>query len=271
MLAGAAAALGCRQPVARARGEGTSIPFVVFTSPRSGSSWLVDMLDSHPRIAAHAELFLPGDRTEPDYGSRDLPRFEATLEPRRRISLVPHRLAYLNRLFGSRSGVDAVGFKLMYGHPRVHRGLMPYLAVRRTRVVHLIRENTFDQLVSFELADARGVFRARRGEVVPETTVRLDAEGLRKRLEEMEQKVVDARRTIARYRLPTFEFNYERLAERTQDELARVVSFFGVEPVDTPLESSLISMNAGRGAALVENLDEVESELAGTKFASMLR
>ena len=56
--------------------------FVVFTSPRTGSSWLIDLLDSHPRIAAYAELFLPGDRSTPDYGSQDLPRFEAALTPR---------------------------------------------------------------------------------------------------------------------------------------------------------------------------------------------
>ena len=94
--------------------------FVVFTSPRTGSSWLIDLLDSHPRIAAYAELFLPGDRSTPDYGSQDLPRFEAALTPRWRITRVPARLRYLRRVFAARDGVGAAGFKLMYGHPEVH-------------------------------------------------------------------------------------------------------------------------------------------------------
>jgi hypothetical protein len=99
--------------------------FIVFTSPRSGSSWLIDLLDAHQRVGAYAELFLPGDRTEPSYGSKDLPRFEATLPPgasSRRVMLAPRRIAYLNRLY-SKSEMDAVGFKLMYGHPRMHPGL----------------------------------------------------------------------------------------------------------------------------------------------------
>jgi len=249
-------------------------PFVVFTTPRSGSSWLIDLLDSHPRVAAHAELFLVGDRTPPDYGSRDVPRFGATLDESRRYgrpTLLVRRVRYLNRLFDRRPGVQAVGFKLMYLQASAHTGIVPYLAARRARVVHLVRANALDQIVSYEAALARNVFRARRGDVVPEVTVRLDAPALPARLERMESEVADARRTVARYRLPALEVVYEDLADTTGDELTRVVSFLDVEPTAWQAESSLVGANHATRAELIENLSEVRTALAGTRYEWMLR
>ena len=248
-------------------------PFVVFTTPRSGSSWLIDLLDSHPCIAAHAELFLVGDRTTPDYGNRDVPRFEATLDESRRhgrAALLVRRVRYLNRLFARRRGVQAVGFKLMYLQASAHTGIVPYLAAQRARVVHLVRANALDQIVSYEAALVRNVFRARRGEVVPEVTVRLDPPALPARLEKMESEVADARRTLARYRLQALEVVYEHLAETTADELARVVSFLDVEPTDWQAESSLVGANRAPRTELIENLSEVEAALAGTRYEWML-
>ena len=214
-----------------------------------------------------------GDRTTPDYGSRDVPRFEATLDESRgkgRATLLVRRVRYLNRLFDRRPGVQAVGFKLMYLQASAHTGVVPYLAVRRARFVHLVRTNALDQIVSYEAARARNVFRARRGDVVPAVTVRLDAPALPARLESMESEIAQARRTLARYRLPVLEVVYEHLAEATEDELARVVSFLGVEPTDWQAESSLVGANRVPRDELIENIDEVAAALAGTRFAWML-
>ena len=244
--------------------------FFVFTSPRSGSSWLVDLLDSHPRIAAYAELFLPGDRTVPTYGNLDLPRFETTLAPRRRLSLVPARIGYLNRLYATRPGVDAVGFKLMYGHPRVHPGVLASLTLRRARAIHLIRSNTLDQIVSRETAQARGLFRAHEGEDVRPVAVRVDTRGLVDRLRTMEDAVDDARKTLRRRQIATLEVVYERLRESPENELDRILPFLDVERSAWSPASSLVRMNTGALADVVENLAEVAAALAGTRFAWML-
>jgi LPS sulfotransferase NodH len=245
-------------------------PFVVYASPRSGSSWLVDLLDSHPRIAAYAELFLPGDRSHPSYGSLDLPRFEATLQPRFRVSLVPARLAYLRRVLARRPGIDAVGFKVMYHHPEVHPGLMPYLALRRARAVHLIRENALEQVVSWETSIARGSFRAYAGDIVPRVAVRVEPDVVLNRLDELERDVAYARRTLARYRLPTLEVAYELLCDSPRAELGRIAAFLGLEPREWEPRSTLVRMNVGTLRATVENLDEVEPALARTGRAWML-
>jgi hypothetical protein len=56
--------------------------------------------------------------------------------------------AYLNRLHHARGGLEAVGFKLMYGHPEVHAGVLLYLAAWRAWAIHLVRENLLDQVVT---------------------------------------------------------------------------------------------------------------------------
>ena len=261
-------------PVKRARDNRRAgvppTPFIVFASPRSGSSWLVDLLDSHPRIAAYAELFLPGDRTTPDYGRKDLPRFEATVTPRFRVSLVPARLSYLRRLYGARPDIDAVGFKLMYRHPEVHRGLLPYLAARRTRVVHLVRENALEQVVSWETSVARGRFRAHVGEEVSTSAIAIDPGALLARLDKLQRDVARARRTLARWRLPTLDLSYERLRESPGAELARVAGFLEVEPRDWEPRSSLLRLNPASVRDLIENINEVEPALARRGQAWML-
>jgi len=171
---------------------------------------------------------------------------------------------YLNRLFDRRSGVPAVGFKLMYLQASAHTGIVPYLAARRARAVHLVRANALDQIVSYEAALARNVFRARRGDVVPGVTVRLDASALPARLESMESEVAQARRMLARYRLKVLEVVYEDLAEATGDELTRVVSFLDVGLTDWEAESSLVGANRVPRDDLIENLSDVEAALAGT-------
>lgn len=244
--------------------------FVVFTSPRAGSSWLIDLLDSHPRIAAYAELFLPGDHSTPDYGSQDLPRFEAALTPRRRITRVPARLGYLRRVFAARDGIGAAGFKLMYGHPEVHRGLLADLAVRRTRAVHLVRENALEQVVSWETSVARGQFRARSGEQVADLSVSLDTATLPMRLAESQSRVERARKVLRRYRLQSLEVTYERLRQEPAGELGRIAAFLDVEPGEWAPSSSLVVMNARAWRNTVENAAWVEATLAGTPFAWML-
>jgi len=89
------------------------VAFVVLTSPRSGSGWLIDTLSSHPAVVAYAELFHLDRRTAPEYGASDVPNFEAHLASAsvpswtRRARLF-HRAAFLRRVYAARPGAHAV-------------------------------------------------------------------------------------------------------------------------------------------------------------------
>lgn len=248
--------------------------FVVLTTARSGSSWLVDLLDSHPGIAAYAELFLVGTRDPAIYGSRDVPRFEATLELGRRStssSLVLRRNAHLARLAVAHRGLQAVGFKLLYSQADVHPGLYPWLALRRARFVHLVRRNVLDGVVSWEAATALGRYLFKDGEAIPRVRLRIEPNDLLERLMEREQAVERWRRRLARLRLRVVEVVYEDLLDRRDEELARILRFLGVERGSASFTTSLVRSTPVRTADAIENYEEVRAALVGTRFEWMLR
>jgi LPS sulfotransferase NodH len=244
--------------------------FVVLTFPRSGSTWLMSTLDSHPRITAYDELFLGAEGVQPR--PADVPDFASYLArvpgPARRLGPL-HRAAYLRAVFRERAGIEAVGFKLMYGQARANPGLLPLFAVRRVRAVHLIRANLLDAVVSYEAGRASGVFHRQPGDPATDMRIRLDAAGLRSRLGYMEWDVSRARVWLERYRLPRLEISYEELVGRHDETLSAICSFLGVEE-DVELHSTYVPIRQGAKLDLVENVDEVRAALAGTRFEWML-
>src|SRR5262249_15117478 len=155
----------------------------------------------------YPELFLRGGGFPP-YAGRDVSYFEnhvAALPPWSRRPRSVHRIAFAHRLYEARPGVRAVGFKLMYNQARAESGLLPYLTVRRARVVHLVRANGLEALISYQVAKAAGSYHPSRGEAASTPTVRLDADGVRSRLEEREHETAWARSILDRYRLPRLD------------------------------------------------------------------
>jgi LPS sulfotransferase NodH len=249
------------------------VAFVVLTSPRSGSGWLIDTLSSHPDVVAYAELFHLERRTAPDYGASDIPYFEVYLESvswwTRRARLY-HQAAFLRRVYAARHGVRAVGFKLMVDQAQAHRGLLELLSLRRTRVVHLTRANLLEALISWQVARETGIYHPRRGETPLRMAVSLDVERLRAWLERDELTVVRARGRLERLHLPRLEVSYEELVAHREESLARVLGFLGVEPRVDPLDSQLVRASTSCHLELVDNADEVRAVLTGTRFEWML-
>lgn len=243
--------------------------FVVLTAPRSGSGWLIDLLNSHAAIVAHAELFHVERRTAPDYGARELPYFEAYLGRRRHVRLV-HQVAYLATLYAARPGARAVGFKLTYVQAAANPALLPLLSLRRVRAVHLVRANLLAAAISWKVARDSGIYHVRRAEPAHGDSVFLDVGGLRSELEERELAIARARRRLERLRLPRLEVAYEELVGRRDETLARVLRFLGLEPEIDLLESELQRVHPEPPFEQLANADEVRATLAGTRFEWML-
>ena len=251
-------------------------PFVILTAPRSGSAWLVDGLNNHPRVVAYGELFVPETRgREGAYGRQDVPLFTNYVGNGSgrlsRLGLLRKRVAYLNGLYG-RSDTDCVGFKLVYSHATLNPGVLTYLSIRRVKVVHLIRSNVLDSVISWETARARGLFHARKGDVLESVRVELDADTLLETLDHHEYAIAVARSWIRNMRLPYTEAFYEELTGVRQDEkLARLLAFLDVEPTVAELGSELVRMNPADHRKLIANYDEIRHALAGSRFEWMLR
>jgi len=245
--------------------------FVVLSTQRSGSTWVVDMLTSHPRVVAYSELFMHGGEGTPRWGQ------EQRLEYWQTYSHGKHRIAkpywlwhYLGEAFEERPGVDAIGFKLMYSQlTRISRPLMPMLWLKRVRIIHLIRRNALDVVLSKEAGAAReGKLHARDGDEVEEVRLNLDTDTLLRRMTLHERAIAGARVRFKRVGLPYTEVVYEDLAA-DQSGFASLFEFLGVEP--QLVTSSLQKLNPTSHEALIENYGEVRDALQGTDFAAQLR
>ena len=245
--------------------------FVVLSTQRSGSTWVVDMLTSHPRVVAYSELFMHGGEGKPKWGQeQDLPYWQTYSRDKHRVAKPYWLWHYLGEAYRERPEIDAVGFKLMYSQlTRISRPLMPALWMKRVRIIHLTRRNALDVVLSKEAGAARqGRLHAREGEQVEQVRVRLETDDLMRRMTLHERAVAGARVRFKRVGLPYREVVYEDLAD-DESGFADLFEFLGVEPA--PVTSSLQKLNPSAHEELIENYGEVRDALADTEYAELLR
>lgn len=241
--------------------------FVVLTSSRSGSTWLVDVLNRQPGVDAHGELFLDERRSGTTIATRaDIPRFIEVDGPvgRTRAQRV---FAYLDELYRV---PRIVGFKLMYGQLRRYPEVLAFLALRRVRVVHLVRHNHLDVIVSEELAKLTGTSHVAAGSNVDALKVHLDPGTLADRMYRRNRRPRQARCVLRLSTCRCLETSYEALLENEQ-EFARVINFLGIaNPAPKP-ESSLAKRGGRSHRDAISNYDEVVRALSSTPFSGLLR
>jgi LPS sulfotransferase NodH len=248
-------------------------PFVIFTTPRTGSSWLVELLDAHPSVTCYGERFYPGRGVRRENGNTGFVRFDdlpTRFLRRTRPTATLELEAYVSLLFGARrQGIQAVGLKVMLEQARARGGLMAALGRRRVRAVHLVRRSTLERLISLRAAVERGTFRARVGDELPAVSVLLRTDKLVRDLDTMEAAVAESRALLECHGLPSLELSYEHLVERTDGELARVAAFLELEQVAWEARSTLVVTNP-HPLDVVENLHDVRRALEGTRYGWML-
>jgi LPS sulfotransferase NodH len=214
--------------------------FVIGARARSGSNLLVSLLDSHPNIEAHGELFreLAGDSAA----------------------------ARLDRLFVARPRRTlAVGFKAFYYHPTdvPDSDLWDRLAAMTDlTVVHLTRTNVLRTLTSRKLAGRTNEWIRRglsRGNEPP--TVHFDVDELRAALAENAHWEGACRHRFAGR---IVEITYEDLVA-DDSAVAPVLEALGVER--RPLQTSLVRQHPQPLSELIENYEDLANAFAGTRWS----
>ena len=202
--------------------------FVIFTTNRSGSEWVINTLNGFPGVSAQGELFLPKPRSAEKewYPETAQPRYiEFPPAPR---ALRPFSVwSYLDELY-ARPG--RVGFKLMYKQLGAFPEILPYFLRRRMRVIHLVRRNHLDVMLSYAVKASLGHAHLMVGQSAPETLkVDLDTGSLVRKMAWL-QKQQDIARTMLRLtRLPYIEAAYEDLLG-DQSLFHKLADFLAVVP-----------------------------------------
>jgi LPS sulfotransferase NodH len=249
-----------------------TVPFALLTTQRTGSSWLTTLLDSHPEADAYGELFLAAEDSRPPWGAQTMDRFGSfrSAAPGRgqRSGRPGVTFAYLDRLFASNPTVRAIGFKLMYDQAARHPEALVYCLRKGARVIHLVRTNVLDVLISRELMLARDTPHATAERELTAVRVVLEPDTIRRRLHALEAQTAFFRQLLRVLRFRHIEVRYDTLVS-DPDAIQPVLRFLDL-PADTALHSPLVKISDGKQSELVENYDAVAHALRRTRFASLL-
>ena len=241
------------------------VKFVVLTSSRTGSTWLMDLLSRQQGVSAYGELFLEEPRTAPSVASLgDQPRFIET-DLRAKFSRVTAVCRYLDSLYAAG---DVTGFKLMYTQLRSYPEMLAYFAVRRIRLVNLVRSNLLDVVVSEELARITGTSHARAGDFGEVPMVTLDTATLINRLNRRRRAARAARLLMRLSSCRTMDVSYETLLSDTR-EFSRICEFLSL-PHIAMITSQLEKRGTGMHRMAIANYDDVRAVLESSPYKTML-
>lgn len=250
-------------------------PFVIFARQRSGSTWVADLLNSHPSVRAYTELFLHGAYGTPDIGGDKGILMWSSWAARRAVPTgqreqVRLYFEYLeSEVFVAQGGVSAAGCKLMYNQASSAFAISAFLKSRNVKIVHLIRENFLDTILSQEGTRKRAIAHADSGTRVDAISLTLEPESILRRLESRHHEVEQARDFCKLLGGQVIELAYEDLLGSIEN-IRPVLSFLGVSP-DVDLNSSLVKLNSTSHRDLIANYDNVAAVLDGSPFARLLR
>jgi len=244
--------------------DATRIRAVVLTTQRTGSTFLIQCLGSHPEIECASEILI---------GEPDVPRpaYRGRFKQLVKVANIVKSGAWrpgnrMSRFYAG--GLAKVRiFKAMYNqlaNPFALRYLRQHEDVR---ILHLRRHNLLKVHVSRLLMPKRDRVQA----TMPVEAVRIHVDPT--------QAIASMRKARLRYqrfetlfarhqRLPV---TYERLFDGQfleADTAMRISDFLGV--VQHPMQSSIVKINPESLRDMVTNYDELADAVSRTEFADML-
>ena len=240
----------------------TGTRFVILAAPRTGSNLLCTLLNSHPDVLCHHELFNPDGifyALEYRDGSMDLGSMEAReREP----------FAFLQRVWEHPLGASGVGFKMTRGqNDTVMRALIGDPGVLK---ILLYRRNRLKTFVSEQLArqtDQWEVY-ARDQLVTGAPRLHIDVESFRAHCDLNERFYQDIEHALRYGRQRWIEVAYENLLAGS--EHVRLLEFLGVGDTRARLTQSSIKQSDTDLRSHIENYRELELALEDSEYLAEL-
>ena len=247
----------------------TDSNFVVLTTNRSGSEWVMSTLNNFQNVSGHGELFLPRARILDSKWDADFAYTRFIETKFERFTVRPFSVfSYLKTLY---STPGKVGFKLMYKQLGLYPEILAYLIRYRIHVIHLVRQNHLDVMLSYAVKAKIGRAHLLVGQSAPaELRVELDTRNLVRQFMWLQRQQNIARKLLIWCRLPHLEVAYEDLV-RDQNYYFRLIGdFLSINSREQMPQSPLTKIRKGAHRDMISNYDQVKKVLANSKFASLL-
>jgi LPS sulfotransferase NodH len=233
------------------------IRFVVLATPRTGSNWLCSLLDSHPDILCHHEIFNPeGIHYALSARGGELDFGTVTARDREPLHV-------LDRVWHETLGFPVVGFKLNRGqNPMV---LNHVLLDQEVRKIVIKRANRIRTFVSEQIAELTGEWESYRESHLSgkKIAVTVDPAELHRHVFVNQRFYEDIHASLTDTEQSAIEVHYEKLAD--PHEVARVLAFLGVSPAAT-LTAGTRKQNPSSLHQLVSNIDDLRIRLEGSEL-----
>src|SRR5262245_17536452 len=222
--------------------------FVILAAPRTGSNMLCTILDSHPQILCHHEIFNPNGIFYA-LGLRDGSFNVGTLEDRLRDPL-----DFLRRIWKADMDHAWVGFKMTHRqNETVFNSVLNDPSVKK---IVLRRENRIKTYVSWLVAQQTGQWEVyRKADLARRPRVAVDETELRQHIAENEDYLSYIERVLEATRQHWVRVGYERLLENS-GECERVLQFLGVSTEACPMEPKSVRQNPADLRELICNFDD---------------
>lgn len=248
------------EPHARQSGP---VRFVILAAPRTGSNMLCSMLNSHPQVLCHHELFNP----EGIHYALDHRAGEIDLGSPAERDRDPE--GFLAGLWQQSRGASALGFKL--NRDQNDTAFRAVLADPDIRKIALVRRNRVQTFVSELIAQETGrwesyAFSDLRPYILK---VHVDAQQLREHVARNKIYHAALHESLAATGQQCLDVAYEDLAEPA--EQARILQYLGVAPAMTGLRPATVKINARDLRDLVANYTTLAAELSGSELEADLR
>jgi len=245
--------------------------FIILASQRTGSSYLVSLLNSHPKILCIGET-LKEVETQPNmykvrhsyytYLSKNL-RHRVLYKLSKKRSL----WSYLDNFFYQDNDLST-GFKVMGTHAIRYEGLIAYLGNHKVKCIKLTRKNLLKKLLSNQIAKATDQWNLHGDKAYKPCPVSLSIDTLIGDLQKIEEEYKQLEDLSNE--LDVYSTCYEDIVGNNKEAIiGEILSFLGVE-LSVPLFSEMRKMNVEPMNKLIVNYEEVKACLAETSYASML-
>lgn len=238
--------------------------FVIYTTQRTGSTLLVQLLDSHPQVLCIGEAFIDSEIYHAEYSYY---RYIKESIWRRAYSRLFRSRAvkyYLNRFY-SLPQQQAVGFKMMASYTPQFDCVLRYIRENDVKIIHLVRQNYLKKYLSLARASQSGQWHARKP--VQPRKIHVEPNNLVQGIRRLKEE--DTLLNTYLDGMPALKITYQSLQQRQDAAVGRILDFLQVDQ-DIELTADLVKINPDSAKDVIANYEEVADSLRGTEYERFL-
>ncbi|KAK3277677.1 hypothetical protein CYMTET_14329 [Cymbomonas tetramitiformis] len=251
--------------------DGTT-KFVIVSSQRSGTRWLVSLLNSHPDVAVGGELF------SHSHGTLDWEQILKTLQTYYFDCSERKNWKSLKSLKGANA--TTVGFKWMYGQGLENNYplVLKFLQEKEIAVVHLERRDALKQAVSYfsnrfnaETTEHHAHATTEKEAALRRHAIHIDVQALLKRMTAVSESTKRAEEVFSGSGIAYLRLIYEDMTsseEQKRVELQKLQKFLSLTVRE--LSSKQVQIHSSNLSESILNYGEIAEGLRGTSFAEFL-